>query len=107
MMTHLIGMWYCRTKYNKETWGPHSAAYVDSMQEWWWGMESLSRLLVVCPGATHAQVAFGNAMQDVKQMIQEELGIKFSFTDKNLDFRGLVPFELEFREFNEPVGDGK
>ena len=101
-ITYLIGMWYCRSKYNKDKWGHHSAAYVDSMQEWWWGMRKLSSVLVVCPGVTHANVAFSNTMQEVKRMIQSELDITFSFQDGDeLNFRSLVKFNLEFPEFEE------
>lgn len=97
---HLIGKWFAQSQYMKETYGPHSAAYVDALQNWWWGMQKLSGLLIVCPGAVHAQVALSNEMQAVKQAIERELGIKFSFTDgDSLNFRSLVPFELEFPEF--------
>lgn len=96
----LIGKWYAQTEYMKKTYGNHSAAYVDAMQNWWWGMRSLSRLMVACPGATHAAIALSNHMQDIKRMIEQELQIKFSFMDgDNLNFRSLVPFELEFPEF--------
>jgi hypothetical protein len=97
---HLIGKWYAQTQWNKQTYGPHSAAYVDSMQNWWWGMRALSRVMIACPGATHACVALSNEMQMVKGIIERELGIKFSFLDGDtLDFRSLVTFDLEFPEF--------
>lgn len=96
MFVHCVGRWFAQSQYMKETYGPHSAAYVDSLQEWWWGMEKLSSLLIVCQGAVHAQVAHGNEMQAVKAAIERELGIKFSFTDKQLNFRALVPFDLTF-----------
>lgn len=99
---HLIGKWYAQSQWMKKTYGPHSAAYVDSMQSWWWGMRAISRLLIACPGAIHASVALSNHMQDIKRMIEKELDIEFSFLDgDNLNFRGLVKFELEFPEFKE------
>jgi hypothetical protein len=100
--THLIGKWFAQSQYMKETYGAHSAAYVDSLQNWWWGMRALSRVLIACQGATHCQVAHSNEMQAVKRVIERELDIKFSFTDgDSLNFRALVPFELEFPEFKE------
>jgi hypothetical protein len=98
---HLIGKWYAQSQWMKKTYGPHSAAYVDSLNNWWYGMESLSRLMITCRDATHASLGVSNHMQRVKRMIEEELGIKFSFMDKNLNFRQLVTFELEFPEFKE------
>lgn len=99
---HMIGKWFAQSQYMKKTYGPHSAAYVDSLQSWWWGMRKLSSLLIVCPNATHCQVAHGNELQAVKRAIEDELGIKFSFQDgDSLNFRGLVPFDLEFPEFKE------
>ena len=91
---HMIGKWYAQTVYMKTKYGPHSMAYVDSMQNWWWGMESIARLLIACQGAVHAQVVIGNYRRDVKSMIEKELDIKFSFLDKDVNFRGLVKFEL-------------
>lgn len=99
---HLIGKWFAQSQYMKETYGPHSAAYVDSLQNWWWGMRALSRVMIACPNACHAQVALSNEMQAIKQAIEGELDIKFSFTDgDSLNFRGLVKFHLEFPEFKE------
>ncbi len=98
---HLIGKWYAQSEYMKTTYGSHSAAYVDALQNWWWGMESLSKLLIACQGAIHAHVVLSNEMQAVKRMIEQEIEIKFSFLDKNLNFRQLVSFELEFPEFKE------
>jgi hypothetical protein len=54
------------------------------------------------PIEVHAQVALSNHMLSVKKMIEEELGIKFCFTDgDNVNFRALVKFELEFPEYKE------
>jgi hypothetical protein len=100
--THMIGKWYAQSQWMKKTYGLHSAAYVDSMQNWWWGMRAMSRLMIACPDATHAAVALSNHMQDIKKMIEKELDIEFSFLDGyNLNFRGLVKFDLEFPEFEK------
>lgn len=99
---HLIGKWYAQSQWMKQTYGPHSAAYVDSMEHWWWGMRSLSSLMIACKDATHASIVLSNHMQDVKRMIEKELDIEFSFLDgDNLNFRSLVKFDLEFPEFKE------
>lgn len=99
---HTIGKWFAQSQYMKKTYGPHSAAYVDSLENWWWGMRALSRIMIACPDATHCQVAHSNEMQLVKSAIEKELDIEFSFTDgDSVNFRGLVPFDLEFPEFKE------
>lgn len=98
---HMIGRWYAQTQYMKKTWGPRSAAHVDAWQNFWWGMESLSRLMIACQGATHAGIATQNHHLAVKKMIEKELCIEFSFMDKDVNFRHLVGFALEFP--TEPV----
>ena len=98
---HMIGRWFAQTQYMKKTWGPHSAAHVDAWQNFWWGMESLSKLMIACKGASHAGIATQNHHIDVKRMIEQELGIEFSFMDENVNFRRLVKFELTFP--TEPV----
>jgi hypothetical protein len=97
VMQHLLGHWFAQCQHFKTTEGPRSAAYVDAMQNWWWGMQKMNSLLVACQGTTHATIAWSNYMRSVKAMIEAELQIKFSFMDgDDLNFRALVPFELEF-----------
>jgi len=94
---HLIGHWYAQCEHMKKTYGKDSYAYVDAMQNWWWGMRKISSLLVACPGqAQHAQIAISNHMQDIKRMIERELDIEFSFMDgDDLNFRNLVKIPLK------------
>lgn len=96
---HLIGKWYARSQHMKQTQGAQSAAYVDSLEEWWWGMKSLSRLMIVCPEATHATIALQNHMHEIKRLIEHEIGIEISFMESDTNapsFRNRVKFDLVF-----------
>lgn len=73
-LAYIMGRWWAQAENAKKKFGSKSHEHMDTLERMWLGMSAMQKLLVCCPEAIHASVAFGNHYTQVYGWMRTELG---------------------------------